>query len=39
MKSNPEDKTHLIKDNQIIELNKNLKSNNISMSELFGEQK
>ena len=36
MKSNSEDKTHLIKDDQIIELNKNLKSNNISMSELFG---
>ncbi|MDQ7009669.1 MAG: hypothetical protein Q9M94_05250 [Candidatus Gracilibacteria bacterium] len=27
----------LIKDSQIIELNKNLKSNNISISELFGE--
>ena len=37
MKTNPKDKTHLIKDSQIIELNKNLKSNNISMSELFGE--
>jgi len=37
MKSNKENKNHLIKDSQIIELNKNLKSNNISMSELFGE--
>ena len=36
MKSSSEDKSHLIKDDQIIELNKNLKSNNISMSELFG---
>jgi len=37
MKSNSENKNHLIKDSQIVELNKNLKSNNISMSELFGE--
>ncbi len=37
MKSNPKNKYQLIKDSSIIELNKNLKSNNISMLELFGE--
>ena len=36
MKSNTK-KDVLIKDSEIIELNKNLKSNNISMWELFGE--
>ena len=36
MKSNSKNTT-LIKDSQIVELNKNLKSDNISMSELFGE--
>jgi len=36
MKSNKENDV-LIKDSEIIELNKNLKSNNVSMSELFGE--
>lgn len=37
MKTDSKNKYNLIKDTQIIELNKNLKSNNISMSELFGE--
>jgi len=37
MKSSSENKNTLIKDSQIIDLNTNLKKNNISMSELFWE--